>query len=87
MIRYWFEFDFENYKNAIPPGVYLGCGITAYTYDQAITILANRVFVNKDLPRIIKIVENIDVSKLDQGKVIPNMKPPIYEGVWFPLGY
>jgi len=87
MTRYWFEFDFKDYPDNIPPGAYYGCGITAYNCDQAMLLLKNKVFKNKDLPKIFKLLENVDVSTLDQGVVIPNMRPPSYIGIWFPLGY
>ena len=87
MIRYWFEFDFNDYQDNIPFGVGYGCGITAYNYNQAISFLRNKIFENKNLPKISKLIENIDISKLDEGKVIPNMLCPISIGIWFPLGY
>jgi hypothetical protein len=87
MIRFWFEFDFNEYENEIPPGLFRGCGNTAYNQDQAISFLQNRVFKDVDLPRISKCIENVDIRLLDQGHVIPNMKVPLYIGIWFPLGY
>jgi len=86
MIRYWFEFDFTNYSN-IPYGVIMGCGVTGYEYEDAIKILKEKVFVNKELPQIRKVVENINIGELDQNHVIPNMSPPSNRGIWFPLGY
>lgn len=87
MIRYWFEFDFNDYENNIPPGVYYGCGITAYNLEEALSLLRNKVFKKEDLPKITKTIENIDINELDHGKIIPNMRAPVYEGIWFPLGY
>ncbi len=88
MIRYWFQFDFREYEMSIPfGGVVFGCGVTDYDYNHALSLLKNKVFKNETLPKIIKVIENVDISKLDEGIVIPNMSPPIYIGVWFPLGY
>ena len=87
MVRYWFEFDFEDYKDNIPAGVYYGCGITTSNYNQAILLLKNKVFINKEFPKILRFIENVDINILDQGKIIPNMRAPIYIGIWFPLGY
>jgi hypothetical protein len=85
MKRFWFEFDFAGYKT-FPHGLIIGCGVTAFDYTDALSILKNKVF-QEDLPPITKKIEDIDVSKLDQGHVIPNMRPPNIRGVWFPLGY
>jgi hypothetical protein len=86
MTRYWFEFDFTNYIN-IPYGVILGCGVTGHEYEDVIKILKEKVFANKDLPQIKRVVENINLEELDQNHVIPNMLPPSNRGIWFPLGY
>lgn len=85
MKKYWFEFDF----NEISPsfGIRMGCGLTAYDYSDALNLLSNKVFKEKPLPNIIKTIENIDVSTLDPGHVLPNMLSPDKRGVWFPLGY
>jgi len=32
-------------------------------------------------------IEDVDIRTLDQGHVIPNMLPPSWRGIWFPLGY
>jgi len=39
------------------------------------------------MPEIKKVIENVDVSTLDAGHVLPNMSPPNIRGVWFPLRY
>ena len=39
------------------------------------------------MPIIKRMIENVDIRELDQGHVVPNMKPPNWRGVWFPLGY
>jgi hypothetical protein len=83
MKRYWIEF--ENID--LPPGIKIGCGVTAYNYDDAMSLIALRVFKNKTLPKIMKAIENVDVSDLDKNHVLPNMSPPNLRGVWFPLGY
>jgi len=86
LIRYWFEFSFEHY-NELPPGVAFGCGVTAYSQDDASFILSEKVFKEKRISPIKKIIENVDIRILDQHHVIPNMKTPIERGVWFPVGY
>jgi len=86
LIRYWVEFSFENY-NDLPPGISMGCGVTAYTQDDAIRILNEKVFKEKSMSQINKLIENVDIRILDQNHVIPNMKTPTERGVWFPVGY
>lgn len=38
-------------------------------------------------PEIKSGTEDVEIRTLDIGCVIPNMNPPIYRGIWFPLGY
>jgi len=35
-------------------------------------------------PDAVKVTEDVDVSTLDAGHVLPNMYPPNERGVWFP---
>jgi hypothetical protein len=81
--RYWFEFSVDA---DLPPGVKRGCGVTAYDLSDALRIVRDRVFGGAE-PPIVKSTEDIDVSTLDPGHVLPNMMPPSNRGVWFPLGY
>ncbi|MBN8861712.1 MAG: hypothetical protein J0H29_25235 [Sphingobacteriales bacterium] len=82
--RYWFEFDIENVF-AFPPGIGLGCGVTAINYDDAIQIMDKKIFYNIKMPPIKKYIEDIDINQLDQYHVIPNMNIPTERGIWFPL--
>jgi len=84
--RFWFEFEIDSTFN-FPPGIGFGCGITAFNYDDATKILDEKIFATIKRPPFKRVVEDVDIRTLDQGHVIPNMKPPIYRGVWFPLGY
>jgi len=87
--RYWFEFEFELEWDdpKIPPGTLMGCGVTAYNYEDTVDMLCRIVFDNKVLPKIKKIIEDVDITTLDKGHVIPNMLPPNWRGIWFPIGY
>ena len=87
MIRYWFEFDFNSYKGAIPAGLHLGCGVTAFSSEHALALLKSKVFKDEVLPKITECINNVDINILDQGHVISNMKAPVYIGIWFPIGY
>ena len=85
LIRYWFEFNLED-DNTLP-GVRTGCGVTAFSYSDALQIMSIKIFNNKKLPEITKFIENVDISALDQGHLVPNMWTPNFRGVWFPRGY
>ena len=81
--RYWFEFD----ANALQLGVIPFCGVTAYGEEDARALLAATVFSGTPIPPTRRVVEDVDVSTLDAGQVLPNMLPPNVRGVWFPLGH
>jgi len=84
--RYWFEF--EHYISISDfPGITIGYGVTAYSYEDAVKLLSERVFRDFSLPHIKKYVEDIDISTLDGTHVIPNMDVPTLRGIWFPRGY
>lgn len=84
--RFWFEFEVEN-AFVVPPGIAIGCGVTALDYFDALKIMDEKVFTHISRPKFKKVIENVDIRTLDQGHVIPNMRPPVYRGVWFPMGY
>jgi hypothetical protein len=81
--RYWFTFELKP-KEFYLPGVGLGCGVTAYGYDDALHLLQNQVFGNRPIPIILNYIEDVDVSTLDPGHVLPNLIPCNWRGVWFP---
>ena len=82
--RYWIRFD-DPHRLSHELG--LGCGVTAYDLDDAISLLERDVFKGPMPFRIASSVEDVDVRTLDQGHVIPNMLPPNRRGIWFPTGY
>ncbi|HEX2581552.1 MAG TPA: hypothetical protein VHL08_06195 [Dongiaceae bacterium] len=81
--RYWFQFE----ALPRPTALNLGCGVTAFDYDDAIYLLCERVFGQNGPPPIIKCIENIDFSALEKGHVLPNIGQPDARGIWFPQGY
>ena len=85
MKRFWFEFDTSTLK-FVPYGTNIGCGVTAYDYEDALSILEERVF-QAQLPGMTAVIPDVDVRNLDQNHVIPNMSSPNSRGVWFPQGY
>ncbi len=84
--RFWIKFDLQ-FKDAYPAGVLAGCGVTAYSLEDAYEIIAKRVFAGEALPGIQNEIEDVEVSTLDPRLVRPNMGDPTTRGVWFPLGY
>ena len=81
--RYWFNFD-ELPKYSL---LRFGCGVTAYNCDDAISLISQSIFKDEAMPPIKSVIENVDISTLDQGHVIPNMEAPVWRGVWFPKGH
>ena len=84
--RYWFEFDLSegelsSYYACFPTR---GCGITAYDFNDALKIM--RLFILRDdyFPKFSRIVENIDVSTLEENHILPNAGVPVWRGVWYP---
>lgn len=85
MIRYWFEFEQDD-KSFPCVEVNFGCGVTGYDRNDAIKILQETIF-REAMPSIKQVVENIDISTLDEGHVKPSIGDVYIRGVWFPLGY
>lgn len=73
LTRYWFKFDCSTISDIPYGGLGLGCGVTAYSYQDALFILKKNVFINEDIPLIVTCAPNVDISTLDQGHVIPNL--------------
>jgi hypothetical protein len=71
--RYWFKTKSE-----------LGYGVPAYSVEDAKNLMVESVKSLKNLSDIESIIEDVEISELDQNHVIPNMGPPNYRGVWFP---
>jgi hypothetical protein len=86
LTRYWIEFE-QTEGQLLPPGVGYGVGVTAVGRDDALTLVSHQVFGGDSLPKIARLVEDVDVSALDEGHVLPNMEPPAHRGIWFPRGY
>lgn len=78
--RYWLKFV----RSAEPSILNLGCGITALDRDDAMRIFKNDVVPIYGNREIFEIIEDADISALDEHHVIPNMGIPTNRGVWFP---
>lgn len=82
---YWFQFE----PIPTPTPLNLGCGVTAHSFEDALALLTESVLNQGPYrfdppPKIMKVVEDVDVSQLDQNEVIPNMGLVVDRGVWFP---
>lgn len=87
--RYWFLFDPKELHNSLPV-LNLGCGVTAYSKTEAITLIREtfaKLFINHTLPEIVECIEDVDVSQLDPNHIRPNMGNCVRLGIWFPLGF
>lgn len=84
--RYWIRFEFGR-NDRRPIGSGLGCGVTAYSVDDALAIARERLFGGAPLPELKELIEDVDVSGLDAAHVMPNMGNVAVRGVWFPQGY
>ena len=73
--RYWFEFD-------EPFGGWYG--VTAYNYEDAISLLNKWEFKGKTMPPLKKMIEDVNVESLDAGHVLPNMGVVAVRGIWYP---
>lgn len=77
--RFWFVF--QNAPAFSP--LQLGCGVTAYSFDDACHILNDHISYG-DL-KIKSVTEDADVNNLDKNHVLPNIGLVTIRGVWFPL--
>ena len=87
MRRYWIEFDLSAYAHPHnhPAIIKGGCGVTAVDHRDALVMIGEHIFLD-GLPRVSKVIEDVDVFTLDEGHVLPNMGNVLVRGIWFPLG-
>jgi hypothetical protein len=76
LTRFWFEFEGEIHPY----------GVTAYSRTDALEILRSEAF-RSELPPIQREIADVDVSQLDPDHVLPNIWPPTWRGIWYPVGY
>jgi hypothetical protein len=69
LTRFWFTFNLT-LRDPHPPGVLMGCGVTALNMEDALGILRERVFANHCFPDIKNTVADVDISKLDEGSLV-----------------
>jgi hypothetical protein len=84
--RYWFEFDFP--KPRLSHDAYIPacgcCGITAFDYNDALIIMRRFMLLENEKPIFSRVIENIDVSTIEDMHIIPNLGVPVWRGVWYP---
>ena len=73
LIRYWFS---------TKQG--LGIGVTAYSIEDAISLIKDQDLAMSYNPILESYIENIDINELDQNHVIPNMGISSNRGIWYP---
>ena len=75
--RYWIKL-----APPAPVGFTLGCGVTAFSEDDARALLQGEF---SETPPVIATVEaDVDVSSLDAKHIIPNMGDCTQRGFWYP---
>ena len=85
LIRFWITFDLSNLEVKDSQRWWSrGCGVTAHDYADAVSLLQDRVFRDDLIPLITAVVENVDVSSLDAGHILPNIGVASERGVWYP---
>jgi hypothetical protein len=78
--RFWLKFDGSDMRHG------LGCGVTAWTEDDALQIVQSDVLGGAPIPAFI-LRADVDISMLDAGHILPNMESPNWRGIWYPRGY
>jgi len=72
--RFWFKSSLN-----------IGVGITAYSLSDAEVILNSAIQRHHLDLEITETIEDVNIGDLDQDHVVPNMNPPNFRGVWFPM--
>jgi hypothetical protein len=80
---YWIRFYNPPDYNPIS----LGCGITAFSYNDAMQLAQNMLSKQNLNLDIMSVEEGVDILSLDAGHVIPNIGLTTERGVWFPKGH
>ena len=79
--RFWVSFA----PGEKPSPLNWGCGVTAASWPDAERLIRDLVFPVYGEREIVKVVEDVDVSTLEEGHVRPNMGNPVCRGIRFPL--
>jgi hypothetical protein len=92
--RYWIEFEVSPLSSidllaVVSESLYAWwirrCGVTAFSQEDALNLIRQQLWLfEMPLPPIRNIIEDVDVSTLDPWRVLPQMGPPIWRGIWYP---
>ena len=84
--RYWFELEFPKprlgHEGYIPADGC--CGITAFDYLDALKILRRFMLRDDETPIFRRVIENVDVSALEDENIHRNLGVSVWRGVWYP---
>jgi len=80
---FWFRFE----ALPKPTAVNLGCGVTAYSREDALNLLRKHVFGANGPPPIIDCIEDVGLDQIEQKHARPNIGDTSRRGIWFPQGY
>jgi hypothetical protein len=78
--RFWIEFGSTT---DTPLVLRPGCGVTAYSIEDALRLVSDALGI-PELPAVVSVVENVDVSTLDANHILPNIGLTVCRGVWYP---
>ena len=81
--QFWFRFE----PLPKPTAINLGCGVTAFSLEDALALLRERVFGADEIPPLVQIIDDVSREALDQKHVVPNLGKLDQRGIWFPQGY
>lgn len=90
--RYWIEFEPPPHEE-LPPGVIrlapwppAGCGVTAYTLEDALSLMNEYLGCVGPIPPIRAVIEDVDLSTIDLLRHVRRaVIVPIWRGIWYPL--
>jgi hypothetical protein len=81
MHRYWIRLDA---RSSIPVGFRLGCGVTAHSEAEALSLLRDIYPGEPDKFVVTEIVQDVAISDLEPRHVLPNIGDTSRLGIWFP---
>jgi hypothetical protein len=80
--KYWIEL--ESSDPALAWQGQFHYGVTAYNYEDALKLLVERFCMNRDFPSVVSVVEDVDISTLQVGKLVTEIGVPVWRGIWYP---
>jgi hypothetical protein len=81
--RYWIEFEHKPSEQLVIDSFsFFKFGVTAYSREDAFVLLKDRWFKEREMPPLIRVTEDVDISTLP----IERFEVPIARGIWHPRG-